>query len=86
MGWQDLVFLLGAGVTVGVLYPTLRSTTASVPWGTSIPAALLKVVFAATFASMDMFLSAVGMLAAALMWGLIALLRHPAVPNPVASH
>ena len=85
MGWQDVVFLLGAGITVAVLYPTLRSSTASVPWATSVPAALLKVVFGVTFFTMDMVLSAVGMLAAAGMWGLIAVLRHPAVTNPVSS-
>lgn len=84
MGWQDMVFLFGAGVTVVVLYPTLRSSTASVPWETSIPAAFLKVVFGVTFLSMDMILSAVGMLVAAGMWGLIALLRHPRIPNPVS--
>lgn len=84
MGWQDMVFLLGAGVTVLALYPTLRSSTASVPWATSVPAALLKVIFGVTFLSMDMLLSAIGMFVAAVMWGVIAVLRHPRVPNPVS--
>ncbi|MBX0293490.1 hypothetical protein [Haloarcula nitratireducens] len=83
MAWQDIIFLTGAAITVGVLYPTLSNKSASVPWATSIPAALLKVVFGVTFLSMDMLLSAVGMLVAAGMWGLIAFFRHPAVTNPV---
>ncbi|MFC4358246.1 hypothetical protein ACFO0N_09840 [Halobium salinum] len=84
MGWQDMVFLLGAGITVAVLYPTLRSPAASIPWATSVPAALLKFVFGVTFFTMDMLLSAVGMFAAGGMWAFIALLRHPTIPNPVS--
>lgn len=77
MIWQDFVFLAGSMFSVIVLAPTLRSKTASVPWGTSLPSAIIGIIYGATFFTLDMRFSAAGALVAGTMWSLIALFRHP---------
>lgn len=77
MIWQDFVFLAGSMFSIFVLAPTLRSKTASVPWGTSFPSAFIGLVYSFTFFTLDMTFSAAGALVAGGMWSLIALFRHP---------
>ena len=77
MLWQDLVFLAGSLLTVVALLPTLRNVEAYVPLGTSLPKMGLGAVYALTFGSLGMTLSAVGILATAVMWSLIARYRSP---------
>lgn len=75
MMWQDLVFLVGSGLSIVFLAPTLRDAAARVPLGTSLPSMAIGVVYGATFASLGMTFSAVGALAAGSMWALIAVFR-----------
>lgn len=77
MIWQDIVFMLGSGFSVFVLMPTLRDRTSCVPWGTSLPSTVIALIYASTFYSLGMVLSAVGALTAATMWSLIAAFRNP---------
>lgn len=77
MLWQDIVFMLGSSFSVFVLMPTLRDRSSRVPWGTSLPSTIIGLVYASTFYSLGMVLSAVGALAAAGMWSLIAAFRTP---------
>ncbi|MGM0718212.1 MAG: hypothetical protein ACQET5_13810 [Halobacteriota archaeon] len=77
MIWQDFVFLAGSIFSIFVLTPTLRSKTASVPWGTSFPSAIIGVIYSITFFTLGMTFSAAGALVAGGMWSLIALFRHP---------
>lgn len=77
MIWQDFVFLAGSMFSVIVLTPTLRSKTASVPWGTSLPSAIIGLIYSITFFTLGMTFSAAGAFVAGTMWSLIALFRHP---------
>lgn len=77
MIWQELVFLLGSASSIVVLGPTIRDASARVPRGTSIPSAGLGVLYAITFATMDMTVSAAGALLTGVLWSLIAVLRSP---------
>ncbi|RQH01185.1 hypothetical protein [Natrarchaeobius oligotrophus] len=78
MMWQDLVFMVGSGLSIVFLAPTLRDATARVPLGTSLPSMGIGFVYAGTFATLGMTFSAAGSLAAGAMWSMIALLRSPA--------
>lgn len=84
MAWQDLLFLCGSLLTVVVLLPTLRNVDARIPLETSFPKCGLAVVYAVTFYSLGMTLSAVGLLATAVMWWLIACYRSPVGRSLVA--
>lgn len=83
MMWQDLVFLAGSSFSIVVLAPTLKDSMASVPLGTSVPSALLGIVYAVTFLTLGMTLSAAGSLLAGGMWSLIAALRAPDDRSPI---
>ncbi|MXV61512.1 hypothetical protein GS429_05420 [Natronorubrum sp. JWXQ-INN-674] len=78
MMWQDLVFMLGSGLSIIFLAPTLRDASARVPLGTSLPSMGIGFVYGATFFTLGMTFSALGALAAGAMWSLIALIRSPA--------
>lgn len=82
MMWQDLVFLVGSGLSIVFLAPTLRDASACVPLGTSLPSMTIGCVYAATFASLGMTFSGIGAFAAGSMWALIALYRSPGVQGP----
>ena len=82
MMWQDLVFMIGSGLSIGFLVPTLRDANARVPIGTSLPSMALGVVYGLTFATLGMTFSALGAFAAGLMWSLIAVVRSPASFGP----
>ena len=82
MMWQDFVFLVGSTLSIVFLAPTLRDQAARVPLGTSLPSMGIGVVYAVTFATLGMTFSAVGSLAAATMWTLIATFRSPSPPSP----
>lgn len=77
MMWQDITFLLGSVFSLVVLLPTLRSPMASVPLGTSVPSAIIGLVYGFTFFTLGMPLSAVGAGATGLLWSLIAAVRSP---------
>ncbi len=83
MMWQDLVFMLGSGLSIVFLAPTLRDASARVPLGTSLPSMAIGLVYAATFFTLGMTFSAAGSFAAGTMWALIALVRSPATPTVV---
>ncbi len=77
MMWQDLVFMLGSGLSIVFLAPTLRDASARVPLGTSLPSMGIGFVYATTFFTLGMTFSALGAFAAGTMWSLIALFRSP---------
>lgn len=77
MMWQDLVFLAGSSFSIVVLAPTLKDQMAAIPYGTSIPSALIGFIYGATFFTLGMTFSAVGSLVAGTMWSLIAAFRSP---------
>lgn len=76
--WQDFIFLIGSIISIISLTPTLRSAVASVPWATSLPSATIGLIYCGTYFSLGMTFSAVGSLAAGLMWSLILAFRRPA--------
>lgn len=78
MMWQDLVFMLGSGLSIVFLAPTLRDASANVPLGTSLPSMGIGFVYGVTFFTLGMTFSAAGAVAAGTMWSLIALFRSPA--------
>jgi hypothetical protein len=77
MMWQDLVFMVGSGLSIVFLAPTLRDASARVPLGTSLPSMGIGFVYGATFFTLGMTFSAAGAFAAGSMWSLIALFRSP---------
>lgn len=85
MPWQDLIFTAGSVFSLVVLAPLLGDKMAQVPYGTSVPSALIGLIYGGTFYSMGMVYSAFGAAAAGIMWGLIALLRSPKHSGQAAS-
>lgn len=77
MMWQDFVFMLGSGLSIVFLAPTLRDSSARVPLGTSLPSMGIGFVYSVTFFTLGMTFSAAGAFAAGSMWSLIALFRSP---------
>ena len=80
MIWQDLIFTVGSVFSIIVLTPTLRDKMATIPLGTSVPSALIGLVYGSTFFTMGMTFSAAGSLATGVLWTLIAALRSPGSP------
>ncbi|RQG91053.1 hypothetical protein [Natrarchaeobius chitinivorans] len=80
MMWQDFVFMIGSGLSIVFLAPTLRDASARVPLGTSLPSMAIGLVYAATFFTLGMTFSAAGSFAAGSMWAMIALVRSPSSP------
>lgn len=80
MIWQDLVFTVGSIFSILVLMPALRDRMASIPLGTSVPSALLGLMYGLTFFTMGMVFSAAGSLATGFLWSLIAAVRSPGSP------
>ncbi|ELY65741.1 hypothetical protein [Natrinema versiforme] len=77
MMWQDFVFMLGSGLSIVFLAPTLRDSSARVPLGTSLPSMGIGFVYSVTFFTLGMTFSAAGAFAAGSMWSMIALFRSP---------
>ncbi|QCS40895.1 hypothetical protein [Natrinema versiforme] len=77
MMWQDFVFMLGSGLSIVFLAPTLRDSSARVPLGTSLPSMGIGFIYSMTFFTLGMTFSATGAFAAGSMWSLIALFRSP---------
>ncbi|ELY70184.1 hypothetical protein C488_19262 [Natrinema pellirubrum DSM 15624] len=69
--------MLGSGLSIVFLAPTLRDSSARVPLGTSLPSMGIGFVYATTFFTLGMTFSAMGAFAAGTMWSLIALFRSP---------
>ncbi|WP_193570007.1 MULTISPECIES: hypothetical protein [Halorussus] len=84
MIWQDLVFLVGSVLSIVFLAPTLRDHTARVPLGTSLPSALIGVVYGASFYTMGMSFSATGSLLTGVLWAGIAALRSPSLSGSLS--
>lgn len=82
MMWQDFVFMIGSGLSIGFLAPTLRDASARVPLGTSVPSMAIGIVYGITFATLGMTFSALGAFAAGMMWSLIAIVRSPTPDRP----
>ncbi|TYL39576.1 hypothetical protein CV102_04595 [Natronococcus pandeyae] len=80
MMWQDFVFMVGSGLSILFLAPTLRDASARVPLGTSLPSMGIGMAYGFTFFTLGMTFSAAGALAAGSMWALIAALRSPKSP------
>lgn len=80
MIWQDLVFLAGSIFSLIVLVPTLRDPLANVPLGTSLPSAIIGVIYGVSFFTLGMTFSAIGALLTGVIWSLIAIVRSP---NPI---
>lgn len=76
MAWQDLVFAVGSMIGILSLVPTLRDRTALVPRRTSLASFLLGSLYAATFVTLGMWLSAVGSVVTAAIWFGIASWRN----------
>lgn len=85
MMWQDFVFMIGSGLSIGFLAPTLRDASARVPLGTSIPSMGIGLVYGMTFATLGMTFSALGAFAAGAMWSLIAVARSPVPDTPTTT-
>lgn len=79
MIWQELVFLVGSIFSIVVLTPTLKDHTARIPLGTSLPSALIGMVYGASFYTMGMSFSASGSFLTGVLWAGIAALRSPSV-------
>lgn len=75
--WQDLVFLGGSVFSLFVLVPTLRNSMATIPLGTSIPSAVIGIIYGTTFLTMGMTFSGVGAFVTGMMWSAIAAVRSP---------
>ncbi|WP_227375762.1 hypothetical protein [Haladaptatus halobius] len=82
MSWQDLIFLAGNVFSLVVLGPTLRDEMATIPLGTTLPSAIIGLIYGTAFATLGMTLSAFGAVLTEVMWSAIALLRSP---NPFSS-
>lgn len=80
MIWQDLIFTAGSVFSIVVLAPTLKDKMATIPLGTSLPSALIGLVYGSAFFTMGMTFSAAGSFATGVLWSLIAALRSPKSP------
>ncbi|WP_323172846.1 hypothetical protein [Natrialba sp. PRR66] len=77
MMWQDFVFMIGSGLSIVFLGPTLLNPSSRVPLGTSIPSMTIGYVYSATFLTLGMTFSAMGSFTAGTMWALITMIRSP---------
>jgi hypothetical protein len=75
--WQDMIFLAGSVFSLLVLAPTLRDSMANVPLGTSLPSAMIGIIYGTAFLTLGMTLSATGAFLTGVIWSLIAALRSP---------
>ena len=83
--WQDLIFTVGSAFSILVLMPTLKNRMATIPLGTSVPSALIGIIYGSTFFTMGLTYSAAGSVATGVLWSLIAMLRSPdSPPRPSA--
>ena len=80
MIWQDLIFTLGSVFSIVVLAPTLTDRMANIPVGTSLPSAVIGLIYGTAFLSMGMTFSAAGSMITGIIWMAIAALRSPTSP------
>ncbi|WP_224333305.1 hypothetical protein [Haloprofundus halobius] len=83
MPWQEFVFVTESVFSLVVLAPLLGDRMAQVPYGTSVPSALIGLVYGGTFFSTGVGFSALGSALAGLMWALVAVFRSPN-PEPTS--
>lgn len=72
---EDQILGVGTLVLNLTLLPTLLDKNSKVSRLTSIPTAIILLVFTATYLSMDLLFSAFAVFAGGIMWGLIAAYR-----------
>jgi len=77
MIWQDIVFTLGGFIFALLLIPTLIDSEAQVPRLTSIPTALILVIFSLTYFSLGFYYSTITNLMTAGCWAGISIWRSP---------
>jgi len=71
--WQDYVLPVGAFMFSIALIPTLRSKTQKPALWTSIGTVLVLIVFAVTFATLDLWVSAIAEAIGVLFWSALAI-------------
>ena len=84
--WQDIIFMAGSAFSLLVLAPTLRDSMANVPLGTSLPSAMIGIIYGTSFLTLGMTLSATGAFLTGVVWSLIAALRSPHPFNDRPNH
>ena len=52
--WQDIIFMAGSAFSLLVLAPTLRDSMANVPLGTSLPSAMIGIIYGTSFLTLGM--------------------------------
>lgn len=72
----ELVFLVGGILSSFLLLPTLLSETSRVPRATSVPTAILLLVYGITFLSLDMVTASIGSFVSFVLWLAIAVLKN----------
>lgn len=77
MIWQEMIFLAGSMSSLFVLVPTLRDSSAHIPLGTSLPSALIGIIYGICFFTMGMTFSAGGAVITGILWSAIAAVRSP---------
>jgi hypothetical protein len=71
-----MIFLVGGIISSLLLLPTLLSQTARVPRTTSVPTAILLLVYGVTFLSLGMTTASLGSFISFVLWVAIAGLKH----------
>jgi len=74
MLWQDFIFPAGSVIFWISLYHAIRKRDAPPVW-TSGPTALVLYVFAVTYATLDLWLSATFSVVTALLWTWLLIMR-----------
>lgn len=75
MLWQDWVFSIGTWVFAIALIPTIKSKEKP-PLSTSAPTAFFLALFAFTYFTLSLYLSAVSSLSTATAWFILALQKY----------
>jgi len=77
MIWQDWVLMAGGWIFAILLYPILRDKDANVPRRTSLPTAVVLLVYAFTYLTLGLELAAAASFTTALMWFAVGYWRAP---------
>lgn len=77
MTWQDWVLMAGGWIFAVLLYPILSDEDATVPRRTSLPTAVILLVYAGTYLTLGLALAAAASFATAVMWFAVAYFRAP---------
>lgn len=69
--WQDYVISTGQWLFALALIPSIRSKTDKPPMASSLMTAIILSIFAGTFVTLDLTVSAVSSMASALAWWIL---------------